>query len=74
MFKVKILIFILLTQEAIVVFLKYKNIKIKNMKKIKKKYSEIMHLAEIAIGRKEVVRLLKKAAKVKSILDEDLAA
>ena len=44
------------------------------MKKIKKKYSEIMHLAEIAIGRKEVVRLLKKAAKVKSILDEDLAA
>ena len=70
----KILIFILLTQEAIVVFLKYKNIKIKNMKKIKKKYSEIMHLAEIAIGRKEVVRLLKKAAKVKSILDEDLAA
>ena len=44
------------------------------MKKINKKYAEIMHQAENAVGRKEVVRLLKKAAKVRSILDENLAA
>ena len=44
------------------------------MKKINKRYAEIMHQAENAVGRKEVVRLLKKAAKVRSILDENLAA
>ena len=44
------------------------------MKKIKKNYAEIMRQADIAVGRKEVVRLLKKAAKVKSVLDENLAA
>jgi len=44
------------------------------MKKIRKKYTEIMLQADIAVGRKEVVKLLKKAAKVKSILDENLAA
>ena len=44
------------------------------MKQINKKYSEIMHLAEIAVGRKEVVSLLKKAAKIKSINDEGFAA
>ena len=44
------------------------------MKKINKKYAALMHQANIAIGRKEVVRLLKKAAKIKSIYDEDLIA
>ena len=44
------------------------------MKKINKKYAEIMHQAEIAVGRKEVVRLLQKAAKVRSILDENLVS
>ena len=44
------------------------------MKKINKKYAEIMYQADVAVGRKEVVRLLKKAAKVKSILDENFAA
>ncbi len=44
------------------------------MKKINKKYAEIMHQANIAVGRKEVVGLLKKAAKVKSVIDEDLVA
>ena len=44
------------------------------MKKINKKYAEIMHQADLAVGRKEVVRLLKKAAKEKAILDENLAA
>ena len=44
------------------------------MKKINKKYAEILQEAEIAVGRKEIVSLLKKAAKVKSILDENLAA
>ena len=44
------------------------------MKKISKKYAEIMHQADIAIGRKEVVSLLKKAAKVKSISEANLAA
>ena len=44
------------------------------MKKVNKKYAEIMHQANLAVGRKEVVRLLKKAAKVKMLLDENLAA
>ena len=44
------------------------------MKKINKKYAEIMHQADIAVGRKEVVRLLKKAAKIRSIQAENLTA
>ena len=44
------------------------------MKKINKKYAELMHQADIAIGRKEVVRLLKKAANIKSIHEDDLVA
>ncbi len=44
------------------------------MKKINKKYAEIMDQADNAVGRKEVVRLLKKAAKIKSIVDENFAA
>jgi len=44
------------------------------MKKINKKYAEIMRQADKAVGRKEVVRLLKKAAKEKSFFDENFAA
>ena len=44
------------------------------MKKIKKRYSELMNQADKAVGRKEVVELLKKAAKVRIIIEEDLAA
>ena len=44
------------------------------MKKINKKYSEVMRQADNAIGRKEVVSLLKKAAKIMSKSDENLAA
>ena len=44
------------------------------MKKVNKKYSEIMQQADNAIGRKEIVRLLKKAAKIRSISEENLAA
>ena len=44
------------------------------MNKINKKYIEIMHQADIAVGRKEVVKLLKKAAKVKSLIDEKITA
>ena len=33
-----------------------------------------MDQANIAIGRKEVVRLLKKAANIKSIYEDDLVA
>ena len=44
------------------------------MKKINKKYAEIMHEADIAVGRKEVVSLLKKAAKIISKTEENLAA
>tara|TARA_B100000131_G_scaffold241788_1_gene234270 strand:- start:114 stop:248 length:135 start_codon:yes stop_codon:yes gene_type:complete len=44
------------------------------MKKINKKYAEIMHQADIAVGRKEVVRLLKKAAKIRSLQEESFAA
>ena len=34
------------------------------MKKINKKYDEIMRQADNAVGRKEVVSLLKKAATI----------
>ena len=44
------------------------------MKKINKKYAEIMHQANNAVGRKEVVSLLKKAAMIKSEAEENLAA
>ena len=36
------------------------------MRKINKKYDEIMRQADNAVGRKEVVSLLKKAAIIKS--------
>ena len=44
------------------------------MKKINKKYAEIMREADKAFGRKEVVSLLKKAAMIKSESEETLAA
>ena len=44
------------------------------MKKINKKYAEVMRQADKAVGRKEVVSLLKKAAIIKSKAEENLAA
>ena len=44
------------------------------MKKINKKYAEIICQAENAVGRKEVVSLLKKAAIIMSKSEENLAA
>ena len=44
------------------------------MKKINKKYDEIMRQADNAVGRKEVVSLLKKAAMVMTKHEENLAA
>ena len=44
------------------------------MKRINKKYAEIMLQADNAVGRKEVVRLLKKAAIVMAKSEENLAA
>ena len=44
------------------------------MKKINKKYDEIMRQADIAVGRKEVVSLLKKAAMIMSKTEEKWAA
>ena len=44
------------------------------MKNINKKYADIMRQADHAIGRKEVVGLLKKAAMIKSQSEEKLAA
>ncbi len=44
------------------------------MKNINKKYAEIMLQADNAVGRKEVVRLLKKAAMIKSESEKNLAA
>ena len=38
-------------------------------KKIVKKYTELMHQAQQATGRKEAVGLLHKAAKLKTKLD-----
>ena len=44
------------------------------MKKINKKYAEIMRQVDNAVGRKEVVSLLKKAAIIKTKSEENLAA
>ena len=44
------------------------------MKKINIKYSEIMLQADNAVGRKEVVSLLKKAAMIMSKNEDNLAA
>ena len=44
------------------------------MKKINKKYDEIMRKADNAIGRKEVVSLLKKASIIMSKPEENLFA
>ena len=44
------------------------------MKKINKKYDEIIRQADNAVGRKEVVSLLKKAAIIMSNAEENLAA
>tara|TARA_B100000212_G_scaffold338371_1_gene314782 strand:- start:893 stop:1027 length:135 start_codon:yes stop_codon:yes gene_type:complete len=44
------------------------------MKKIYKKYNELINLAEQATGRKEVVSLLKKAAKLRSISESKIAS
>ena len=44
------------------------------MKKIDKKYAEVMRQADNAVGRKEVVRLLKKAAMIMSRSEENIAA
>ena len=44
------------------------------MKKINKKYDEIMRQADNAVGRKEVVRLLKKAEIIMTKSEENLAA
>ena len=38
-------------------------------KKIIKKYSELIHQAQKATGRKEAVRLIHKAAKLKNKFD-----
>ena len=40
------------------------------MKKLNKKYAELLHQASIATGRKEVVGLLHKAAKLQTKLKE----
>ena len=39
------------------------------MKKLNKKYAELLHQASIATGRKEAVRLIHKAAKLKTKFD-----
>ena len=44
------------------------------MKKINKKYAEVMLQADQAVGRKEVVSLLKKAAMIRSKSEENIAA
>ena len=44
------------------------------MQKKNKKYAEIMHQADQAVGRKEVVSLLKKDAMIMAESEENLAA
>ena len=41
------------------------------MKKLNKKYADLLHQASIAIGRKEAVGLLHKAAKLKTKFDKN---
>ena len=41
------------------------------MKKLTKKYAELLHQASIATGRKEVVGLLHNAAKLQNKLDKN---
>ena len=41
------------------------------MKKLTKKYAELIHRASIATGRKEAVGLLHKAAKLQNKLDDN---
>ena len=41
------------------------------MKKLTKKYAELLHQASIATGRKEAVGLLHKAAKLQIKLDKN---
>ena len=40
------------------------------MKKLNKKYAELLHKASIASGRKEAVGLLHKAAKLQTKFDQ----
>ncbi len=40
------------------------------MKKLNKKYADLLHQASIAKGRKEAVGLLHKAAKLKTKFDQ----
>ena len=40
------------------------------MKKLNKKYADLLHKASIATGRKEAVGLLHKAAKLQSKLEK----
>ena len=47
-------------------FMKQKNL----MKKLSKKYAELLHQASIATGRKESVALLHKAAKLQTKFNE----
>ena len=44
------------------------------MKKIDKKYIDLMYFVDYADGRKEFTSLLKKASKLKSRLDDKTAA
>ena len=44
------------------------------MKKIHKSYHQLLHLANNSKGRKEVVSLLKKAAKLKALSEYKHAA
>ena len=41
------------------------------MKKTTKKYAELLHQASIAIGRKEAVSLLHKAAKLQNKINDN---
>ncbi len=41
------------------------------MKKLTKKYAELLHQASTATGRKEVVGLLHKAAKLQTKINEN---
>ena len=43
------------------------------MKKLNKKYADLLHQASMATGRKEAVSLLHKAAKLQTKFDRSLS-
>ena len=60
----------LIKKNTYVTYQAWINNKTNLMKKLNKKYADLLHQASIATGRKEAVGLLHKAAKLQTKFDE----